>query len=99
MVQINLKLFCGTIRNNCAGRACFDGIEYVTVTDHVHTTNPEESTSMKFKSIINTDATSSYDPPQRIIHEALLYTNKNTCTLSGQELFFIFDTNLLNLLK
>ena len=35
---------------------------------------------MEFKLIINTGATTSYDPPRRIIHEALLYINKNDGT-------------------
>ena len=51
----------------------FDGIEYVKVTDHTHAPNPKEILSMEFKL---TDATTSHDPPRRIIHETLLYINK-----------------------
>ena len=54
---------------------------------------------MEFKSVVNTGATTSHNSPRRSIHEALLYIKKNICTLNGQELFFIFDTYLLNLLK
>ena len=35
---------------------------------------------MKFKPIVNTGATTSQDPPQRNIHEALLYVNKHDGT-------------------
>ena len=48
--------------NHCASRVRFDGIEYVKVTDYVHAPNPEEFISMKFKLIINTNATTSHDP-------------------------------------
>ena len=86
-------------KNNCVCCLRFDGIEYVKVIDHVHAPNPEEFVSIEFKSIINTGAMTSRDPSRRIIHGALLYINKNVCTLNGQELFFIFDTYLLNLLN
>ena len=59
-------------KNNCAGRLRFDGIEYVKVTNYAHGPNSEEIISVEFKSIINIGATTSYDPPRRIIHEALL---------------------------
>ncbi len=64
-------------RNNCAGRVRFDGTEYIKVTDHVHAPNPEETISMEFKSNISSGATSSHDPPRRIIHQAFLNVNKN----------------------
>ena len=67
-------------KNNCAGLLCFDGIEYVKVTDHAHTSNPKEIISMEFKSILNTGATTSHDPLRRIIHESLLHINKNDRT-------------------
>ena len=71
------KVIWRCCKNNCAGRLRFDGIEYFKVTDHVHASNPEEIILMEFKSIINTGETTSHDPPRRIIHEALLYINKN----------------------
>ena len=74
-------------KNNCACGVRFDGIEYVKVTNHVHTPNPEEIISMKLKSIINTDATTPHDPSRRIIHEALLYVNKNMCFKRARSLF------------
>jgi hypothetical protein len=64
-------------RNDCAGRVRFDGIEYAKVTDHVHAPNPEETISMEFRSNITSGATTSHDPPRRIIHQALLNVNKN----------------------
>ena len=80
-------------KNNCADRVRFDGVEYVKVMDDVHSPNPEEFISMKFKSIMNTGATTSHDSPRRIIHEALLHINKNICALKGQKLFSSFDTH------
>ena len=61
-------------------RACFDGIEYAKVTDHVHAPNPEKIISIKFKSIVNTGATTSHKLLRRIIHEALLYISKSNGT-------------------
>jgi hypothetical protein len=49
----------------------------VLVTSHVHAPNPEETISMEFKSNITSGATTSHDPPGRIIHQALLNVNKN----------------------
>ena len=49
--------------------------------DDVHAPNPEEFISVKFKSIMNTGATTSRDSPRRIIHEALLHINKNDGTV------------------
>ncbi len=63
-------------RNNCAGRVRFDGIGYVSVTDHLHAPNPEETISIEFKSDITSSATTSHDPPRRIIHQALLNVDK-----------------------
>lgn len=63
-------------RNNCSGRVRFDGTEYIKVTDHVHAPNPEEIIAMEFKSNISSGATSSHDPPRRIIHQAFLNINK-----------------------
>jgi hypothetical protein len=59
-------------RSNCAGRVKGDGDEYITITEHVHTPNPDENISTKFKSQICTKAAICHDPPRRIIHEALL---------------------------
>jgi hypothetical protein len=59
-------------RNNCAGRVKSDGSEYITITEHVHTPNPDENISTEFKSQICTKAAICHDPPRRIIHEALL---------------------------
>ena len=84
--------------NNWAGRIHFDGIEYVKVTNHAHAPNPEEIIPMEFKSIISTGATISHDPSPRIIREALLYINKNMCTLNGQELFHFLYISV-NLIK
>ena len=67
-------------KSNCASRLRFDGIEYVKVTDHDHARNPEEIILMEFKSIINTGTTTSHYPPRLIIHEALVYINKNDGT-------------------
>ncbi|CAM4846255.1 unnamed protein product, partial [Rotaria magnacalcarata] len=64
-------------KNNCAGRVRFDGAEYIKVTEHFHAPNPEEIISMEFKSNITSGATTSHDPPRRIIHQALLNVNKN----------------------
>ncbi|CAF2940522.1 unnamed protein product [Rotaria sp. Silwood2] len=58
-------------RNICTARIRFDGTGYIKVTDHVHASNPEETISVEFKSNINSGATASHDPPQRIIHQAL----------------------------
>jgi len=49
-----------------------DGDEYITITEHVHTPNPDENISTEFKSQICTKAAICHDPPRRIIHEALL---------------------------
>ena len=57
------QVIWGCCTYNYVGCLCFDGIEYVKVTDHVHAPNPEEFISMEFKSIINTGATLSHDPP------------------------------------
>ena len=62
-------------KNNYAGLLRFNGIEYVKVTDHAHAPNSGEIIS-----IINTVATTSRDPYRRIIHELLLYINKNDGT-------------------
>ena len=57
------QVIWGCCKYNCAGCLCFDGIEYVKVTDHVHAPNPEEFVSMEFKSIINTGTTLSHNSP------------------------------------
>ena len=80
VVQTNPKLFGVVVKIIVVIFLCFDGIEYVRVTDHAHAPNPEEIISMELKSIINTGVTISHDPPRRIIHEALLYINKNDGT-------------------
>ncbi|CAF4491985.1 unnamed protein product, partial [Rotaria sp. Silwood2] len=67
-------------KNSCAGRVCFNGATYDKVTDHNHASNPEEIISMEFKSNIIKSATTSHDPPRRIIHEALLNVNKHDGT-------------------
>ena len=59
-------------RNDCAGRVMFDGNEFNTETEHVHTPNPEENILAEFKSKICANAAVSHDPPRRIIHETLL---------------------------
>ncbi len=59
-------------RNNCAGRVKSDGGEYITITEHGHTPNPDENISTEFKSQICTKAAICHDPPRRIIHETLL---------------------------
>jgi len=56
-------------RNKWSGRVRFDGTEYIKVTDHVHA-------PMEFKSNISSGATSSHDPPRRIIHQAFLSVYK-----------------------
>ena len=63
-------------RNDCSGRITFDGDQYNKITEHVHAPNPEETISAEFKSKITTSATTSHDPPRRIIHEALLNVDK-----------------------
>ncbi|CAF4499777.1 unnamed protein product, partial [Rotaria sp. Silwood2] len=67
-------------KNSCAGRVCFNGTTYDKVTDHNHASNPEEIISMESKSNIIKSATTSHDPPRRIIHEALLNVNKHDGT-------------------
>ncbi|CAF1483628.1 unnamed protein product, partial [Rotaria sordida] len=64
-------------RNDCAGRITFNDGQYNKITEHVHAPNPEETISAEFKSKITTSATTSHDPPRRIIHEALLNVDKN----------------------
>jgi hypothetical protein len=68
---------CRCSKNNCAGRVTFDGDQYNTITEHVHAPNPEEIISAEFKSKITTCATTSHDPPRRIIHEVLLNVDKS----------------------
>ena len=64
-------------KNNCAGRVCFDGFQYVPVTDHNHSPAPEETISMQFKSNIAEDAARSHFPPRRIINRALFSISKD----------------------
>ena len=45
-------------RNDCAGCVRFDGTEYITVMDHVHAPNPDETILMEFKSNISSGANS-----------------------------------------
>ncbi|CAF2102258.1 unnamed protein product [Rotaria magnacalcarata] len=63
-------------KNSCAGRVCFDGLQYLKVTDHVHAPCPEELIAMEFKSKIVDSAVASYYPPRRIINEALTIVSK-----------------------
>ncbi|CAF0775449.1 unnamed protein product [Adineta steineri] len=67
-------------KNNCAGRVRFDNIKYVSITDHNHAPNPEQTIANEFKSKISNSATISHDPPRRIIHEVLLSIDKNDGT-------------------
>lgn len=69
---------CG--RNNCAGRVCFNGTRYLTVTELNHAPNPEQTIANAFKSTITASAASSHDPPRRIINEALLEIDKHDGT-------------------
>ena len=69
---------CG--RNNCADSVCFDDMKYVTVTNHNHAPNPDQTISNEFKSKISKNAAISHYPPRRIIHEVLLSINKNDGT-------------------
>ncbi|CAF2617287.1 unnamed protein product [Rotaria sp. Silwood2] len=64
-------------KNNCAGRVCFDGTQYVKVTDHIHAPTPEEIISIQFKSKIADIAVTSHYPPRRVINEALLTISKD----------------------
>ncbi|CAF3138310.1 unnamed protein product [Rotaria socialis] len=64
-------------RNDCAGRVTFDGDQYNRITEDVHAPNPEATISAEFKSKITTSATTSHDPPRRIIYEVLQNVDKN----------------------
>ncbi|CAF2250032.1 unnamed protein product [Rotaria magnacalcarata] len=63
-------------RNDCGGRASFDGAIYIKVNDHIHAPNPEETIATEYKSKIVNSAITSHDPPRRIIHEVLLEKKK-----------------------
>ncbi|CAF4336433.1 unnamed protein product [Rotaria sp. Silwood2] len=65
------------VKHNCNGSAMFDGAQYVKLNDHIHPPNPDEVIAAEFKSKIQQRATTSYDPPRRIIHEALLNVHKD----------------------
>ncbi|CAF3132612.1 unnamed protein product [Rotaria sp. Silwood2] len=65
------------VKHNCNGSAMFDGAQYVKLNDHIHPPNPDEVIAAEFKSKIQQRATTSHDPPRRIIHEALLNVHKD----------------------
>ncbi|CAF3602513.1 unnamed protein product [Rotaria socialis] len=67
-------------RNDCGGRASFDGAIYIKVNDHIHAPNPEETIATEYKSKFVNSAITSHDPPRRIIHEVLLGISKEDGT-------------------
>ena len=52
----------------------------IKLMDHTHAPNADEVIAAQFKSKIIERATTSHDPPRRIIHEALLNVDKEDAT-------------------